>query len=265
MSSIDILLEAKPDWVDVITRKPTMLEVKVRSQKDSGAPGELYFITVKTVGADCIKAFETPAHRRLPKCCIERHINDDASFCLYLNSTRPVSDVHGANGWWAILGKYLSNQDFASKHGLWPRDQGLSHGTAADTQIRMEEIADPLGWKSEVLDSVFRGRGFLFEKPLRQYKDKKMGFVNLRSPCPRGCKKLHFSHKNLSCKGGECEVSCNKSHKAILRASCPNREVIEKLNRLEILRKSQEDQLVSILRKKGTNCCGSMRNCPLAT
>lgn len=265
MSSIDFLFEAKPDWVDVQARKRKRLEVKAHSQKDSGAQGELYFISIKTVGADCIKAFETPAYRRLPECCIERHINDDASFCLYLNSTRPVSGALEAKNWWEMLGKYLSNQDFASKYGLWPRDQGLSHGEAADTQILMEEIADPLGWKSEVLDSIFRGRGFLYEKPLRQYKDKKKGFVNLRSPCPRGCKELHFSHKKLSCRGSECEESCNKPHKPILRASCPNRYEIEQLNRLEIRRKAQEEQLVDNLCKKGIKCCGSMRNCPLET
>ncbi|AML53820.1 E2 domain-containing protein [Falsihalocynthiibacter arcticus] len=265
MSSIDILFEAKPDWVDVLARKRRVLEVKAHSQKDSGAPGELYFISIETVGADSIKAFETSAHRRLPKCCIERHINDDTSFCLYLNSTRPVFSEQDAWSWWAMLGRYLSNQDFASKHGLWPRDQGLSHGSAANTQIRMEEIAEPLGWKSEVLDSIFRSRGFLYERPLRQHKDKEKGFVNLRNPCPRGCKKLHFPHRNQECKGATCEEICNKSHKAILRASCPNREVIEQLNRLEILRKSQEEQLVKTLLKKGTRCCGSMRNCPLAS
>lgn len=265
MSSLDYLVDAKPDWVEILSRKKRLLKTKMRSQKDSGAPGEVYFVSIENIDADCVKAYETPANRRLPECCVERHINRGSSFCLYLNSTRPIASIPNATAWWVALGKYLSHQDFASKHGRWPRDQGLSHGDAADIQIEMEELAEPLGWKTEVLDSIFRGRGFLAEAPLRQYKDKKKGFVNLRSPCPRGCRKLHFPYQKLSCAKNHCVSDCRKLHKPILRASCPNRRVIEELNWLEIKRKTEEEKLISDLREKGVQCCGTMKDCPLAT
>lgn len=204
-----------------------------------------------------------PAERKLPECCVERHINPDASFCLHLNSANPIENPKTARDCWASLGRYLSNQDYASRFRRWPIHQGLSHGDAAITQIEMEKLADTVGWKNEILSSMFRGKGFLYNSPLRLSKDKRR-LVNLRSPCPRGCLTLHSQHRKKSCERIGCEDDCQKAHDPILRASCPNRDVIEQLNRLELKRRAQEKELLDDLRKSNIQCCGTMKNCPLS-
>lgn len=263
MSSLNELLQQTPDWIEVKSSSSKRAVLLATSVRDSGAPGAVYSLTVEQLVADRIQVFETPAKRKLPECCVERHINPDASFCLHLNSANPIGSSKTARDWWASLGRYLSNQDYASRFRRWPLHQGLSHGEAAITQIEMEKLADTVGWKNEILSSMFRGKGFLHDSPLRLSKDKKR-FVNLRSPCPRGCRRLHFPYRKSSCERSACEPDCQKIHRPILRASCSNRGVIERLNRLELKRRAQEKELLDYLKKSKIRCCGTMKNCPLA-
>jgi len=263
MSSLDELLQQIPEWVEVEHSTPKKAVLKANCVRDSGAPGNVYSLIVEQSASNRIKVCEAAAYRKMPECCVERHINPDASFCLHFDSSKPISSPKLARDWWTSLARYLSNQEYAAKYGRWPIHQGLSHGDAAITQVEMERLANTVGWTDEVLSSIFRREGFLHDAPLRLSKDKSR-FVNLRSPCPRGCKSLHFPYRKKSCEHHECAIDCQRNHRAILRASCPNREVIERLNLLEIKRRSQEKELLDDLRRSKTLCCGTMKDCPLA-
>jgi len=263
MNSLDELLQQVPEWVEVESRKSKKAVIRATCVRDSGALGDVYSLAVEQLASDRIKIYETKAEQKLPKCCVERHINSDSSFCLHLDSSKPVGSPKAARDWWNSLARYLSNQEYAARFGRWPINQGLSHGDAATTQVEMERLADTVGWRDEVLSSIFRGTGFLHDAPLRLSKDKSR-FVNLRTPCPRGCKRLHFPYRKRSCERHECKTDCQRDHRPILRASCPNRDVIERLNRLEIKRRSQERELLNDLKQSKTPCCGTMKDCPLA-
>ncbi len=92
---------------------------------------------------------EQPEHRQLPEFCLERHINADSTFCLYLDFVAKLGDEDAARSWWSSLGTFLNNQIYAEKHRVWPLESGLSHGDAAHEQLAMENLAESVGWKDE--------------------------------------------------------------------------------------------------------------------
>ena len=121
----------------------------------SGALGRTYELVIRTTPRDTVEVWEGRPNAQLPKCCVERHINADATFCLHFGSTKPILDFDNAIDWWTSLGDFLKHQDYSSKRRKWPIHAQLSHGDAAQAQLRMEKLAEPLGWKEEILDSIF--------------------------------------------------------------------------------------------------------------
>ncbi|MYI70451.1 MAG: hypothetical protein F4103_17490 [Boseongicola sp. SB0673_bin_14] len=262
MSSLDQLNDTCPAWANIFEVQRRKLRVLAVAQQPSGLTGRSYFLFINLRRDNLVAVFEEP-DGHLPLCCVERHINPDASFCLHYNSTEPVQSAAMAREWWRSLGFYLNNQDYASRRRKWPMLAQLSHGDAAITQIQMEELAEPLGWKEEeVLAAIFRKRGWLGGRLPRLSKDKS-SLVNLRSPCPRGCTRKHHPFRKSSCERLNCAEGCRRLHKPTLRADCPNRSVVESLVLLEHQRRAQEHEFFKSLKNSQVICCGTMDNCSL--
>ncbi len=117
MNSLDELLQQVPEWVEVESRKSKKAVIRATCVRDSGALGDVYSLAVEQLTSDRIKIYETKAEQKLPKCCVERHINSDSSFCLHLDSSKPVGSPKAARDWWNSLARYLSNQEYAARFG----------------------------------------------------------------------------------------------------------------------------------------------------
>lgn len=126
----------------------------------------------------------------------------------------------------------------------------------------MEALADPLGWKDDILRALFRHKGWMSQR-LPRISKTRARIVNSRSPCPRGCTWKHGLLRKKSCNLKACYTDCGKQHRAVLRAECPNRTVIEALILHEYQRRKIEAQIVEKLIQDGLNCCETMKICPL--
>jgi len=263
MSSIDQLYATHPKWVTVLKKRRKQFHIKASAQRPSGAQGTEYSLVIESQKDDRVAVSENAKQPRLPKCCVERHINPNATFCLHLNSTKPIQNEQEGRFWWSSLGIYLNHQDYATERRVWPMRAQLSHGeTAAFLQLEMEAIADAFGWKEEVLSSIFRHKGWLNGTLRRTTKDK-LGLVNVRAPCPRQCTRKHYPYRKKSCDRTQCIDGCRKEHKLIVRADCPHRSEVEKLVLLEHRRRKQEEAFIRDIVENGVTCCGTMDHCPL--
>lgn len=258
MSSLDLLLKHAPSWVAVEQNQ----EGKVLISADAapqGEPSRIFRLRL-TLSEDAgVSVAEQPEARQLPCFCPERHINPDASFCLFFRSESPLESKEQTTYWWSALLHYLSNQVYAERFHIWPLEAGLCHGSAASLQIEMEAIASPLGWRDEILKGLFRRQGWLSDRLPRIAKDRSR-VVNGRSPCPRGCRKLR---RRQGVCGVESSEALNGGERFILRTDCPNKTVLERIVLLEYTRRRMERELLTSLRLAGATCCQSMRHCPL--
>lgn len=264
MKSIDYLCNTIPDWAEVTQRRAQSLHINVVTIRPSGAHGQKYALKINQTPTGKIDVSEASAGTILPKCCVERHINPDSTFCLHLDSNRRIDDDGMAINWWHSLATYLDHQAFSSKWRRWPLDAQLSHGhAAANTQLKMEAVASELGWKTEVLRGIFRKAGWLGGVLPRKSKGG-TALANARHPCPRGCLELHYPLRKAACSQGECLEGCEKTHRPISRRRCPHREAIEKIVLLEHKRRSQEDAVMKTISQAKIRCCGTIDNCSLS-
>ncbi|WP_025897839.1 E2 domain-containing protein [Kordiimonas gwangyangensis] len=263
MTSISFLQNAAPPWVSALERGEKGLSFRAAPPKPSGASTRQYSLVISETSGGKVAVREGEGERLLPKCCPERHINPGGSFCIFLSSTAAILGPEPAVDWWKSLGDFLVNQDYANKHRRWPITAQLSHGSAAELQLKMEAIADRLGWRDEILSGIFRHQGWLGGK-LPKLRKKTSKLVNGRAPCPRECHQLHSPFKKHSCGIQKCAGNCYKSHRHKLRRACPHRSDIEQLIILESERRRLDTEFTKSLRKDNYSCCGTMAYCPLA-
>lgn len=194
----------------------------------------------------------------LPPFCPERHINNDGTFCM---SWREVDDLTivdrpSAEHWFQTLIRFLQLQVRAARKRCWPNNLQWAHGSAAKFQARAQTAAVDLGQDfvedlaADALTVVvrkIRGRDVL-----RLYRKgiwicsasvTALRLTNLRSRCV--CQRGH-------------------SRRPTTIRSCGNHASAA----LSLLKALYEQELAerSFWRSfKGSQCCGSMDNCPLAT
>ncbi|MFG6537519.1 E2 domain-containing protein [Sulfitobacter sp. CS16] len=264
MNTLHRLLQNVPEWASIKDRKTRQVTVLASPPGTKTMSADGFWLRLKLSGHGGVAVREVEDKRQLPAFCLERHINPDSTFCVYFRSEYSLENDEAAKTWWSYLSVYLRNQVYAHKRGVWPLGSGLSHGDAAHTQITMEALAEPLGWKDDLWLAMFRGQGWLAESLPRISRDCRR-VLNARTPCPRGCRWKHKLLRKKSCILDECNSNCNRLHKPILRAECPNRDVIEKLVLRENERQRIESEIINSLKKDGKKCCGSMKRCPLAT
>ena len=262
MTSVDQLYNVLPKWAGVTHRTAERLQISATAQRPSGAVGRTYQLTIETPAENRVLVLEDQEHSILPRCCIERHINEDSTFCLQLGSTGPIENSSSALAWWASLSDFLNHQDYAERWHQWPIQAQLSHGQAAEIQMRMEGLATSLDWRDELLSSIFRGDGWLANDLPRLAADGRK-LINARTPCPRGCRSLHHPFTKEACTRDKCVDGCRKQHPPILRVDCPQRATVEDLVCLEHSRRKIEREYVEYLLRKDITCCRTMRGCPL--
>lgn len=262
MSSLSLILKNAPAWASVASSRPGVTLVSVSPPLEGGKPPRTFCIELHISSSGGLKALERHAQRQWPNFCLERHINPDSSFCVFYGSENRIEDDEQATLWWSYFASYINNQVYADRHKVWPQGAGLSHGDAAVEQVAMEALADPLGWKEELWQGMFRRSGWLAKELPRLSKDKSR-IVNSRSPCPRGCTRKHKSQRKHSCESQDCISGCKKTHKPILRAECTHRKAVEKIVLHEHRRQAIEKGMVQKLYQEGYRCCGSMKYCPL--
>lgn len=262
MSVFTRLETTKPTWVSSFVRIDQYIDIECRAVRRSGTQTRAYKLRITLSSSGGPKIAEQAGTRLLPNCCVERHINGDSSFCVSFGSTSPLDTDQATEDWWNQLAVFLINQDYAHQHRQWPLRGGLSHGDAAQIQIKMEGIAKPLGWEAEVLRAIFRHEGWLSER-LPVLLKNKSALVNSRAPCPRGCTWKHKLLRKNSCTLKKCSADCRKLHPPISRADCPNRREIEAIVLLEYERRKEEQDLVQELAKQGISCCETMEHCGL--
>lgn len=262
MNSVDLLLHNAPTWVEVESRQDGLVVITATQHMPGTSASRLFHLKVWASAERGVAVAEQNNRRQLPEFCLERHINPDSTFCLFLGSELPLADEVAAQDWWSNLASYLTHQVYAEGKRVWPLSGGLSHGDAAHQQLKMEELADPLGWKDDILLALFRGKGWLAGRLPRISKSGSR-VLNVRSSCPRGCTQKHKLLRKASCDQKSCYSDCRKQHKPVLRRDCPNRIVVEKLILLENRRRQIERDIIDRLKKDGKKCCGTMKNCPL--
>ncbi|MCF7699923.1 E2 domain-associated cysteine-rich protein [Loktanella sp. M215] len=262
MNALGELLQNVPSWVSVQDRQKESAIVLAAPPGVGSAASSGFWLRLEESQHGGIAVSEVQDKRQLPAFCLERHINPDSTFCVFFRSEHPMQAPEGFKAWWSHLGVYLNNQKYASKRGIWPLGSGLSHGEAAHVQVAMEELADPLGWKDDLWQAMFRGKGWLAQR-LPRISKRRDRVLNARSPCPRGCTWKHKLLRKGSCHTSVCDQGCGRLHKPILRADCPNRAVIENLVLLENERQRIEARIIDDLRSEGKKCCGTMKRCPL--
>lgn len=260
--SLTHLLATAPAWVEASISAPGRAAVRARPPLPSGRRGGIYDLAVVMDPSGKIAVREGTPGTALPTCCPERHINSDGSFCVHLHSTAPISGAEDARLWWRSLHAFFLDQGYAAKHRFWPLHSQLSHGEAGDIQLRMEEIAAPLGWLDELHLGMFRGEGWLGDElPRTQRRNGKTPLPNARSPCPRKCGKLREPHHR--CRPSSGEGIPVGTERPWLLADCPRRRELEALIELEYVRRELEASMVADIRKDGLACCGTMERCQL--
>lgn len=217
---------------------------------------DVFHLCVRDSGTGPL-VYELPPNR-LPRACVERHINTGGSFCLRWTATgtRAIVDEAEAHSFWAELDRFLHHQLAASKTGRWPDAQNArAHGNAAFYQDEAERLAGQLGggfphdlkrgkltvridrrWREEHWELLRDS-----EKIARMRKDAKTLSV-LRVPCP-------------------CDAS---KAAAIEVGACSNHaEVLAQLTASIYRWRTQHATFVRQALAEGQQCCGTMEHCEL--
>ena len=247
-TSLDHLLTRQPNWVSI--QKQKLDKVRIIAQPPIGNSGlklRPYSLELSLQDANIIvrEYVECDVKRLLPTACPCRHINGQEtnfSFCLGKDWGTKVIDSRTADFWWDHLNKFLAFQEVAEKTKIWPpfTDENgvvyndLSHGSAADFQIKAETLASKLGMRQFYDDTLLR-RHDIFKKLPILPKNKQKGktiFINGRFPCSLGCVK----------KG-----------KPILRRNCPKIDIWKQFVEAEAKRQYRQQKFIENYEENGCN------------
>ena len=263
-SGLVSFLERLPDWLVIVDKTDLPTSVIVRTDDIGGAIGQVDLLLKTAPQEPYVEELDSKT-KQLPDFCFERHIMPDRSFCLgHIEGDQKLDNV---DAFWCKLRAFLKNQDYATRHRVWPIEQGMSH---SETSMRAQKlIEDMIRSDEELLQdwllSAFRGRGWISAVAHRG-RDKPELTLTKRQACPRGCSKLNPSHagcklgpsKNLSLTG--------KKDCPVLIGECKDAELISNILTLEHIRFSSDRLLhEAILQspQESIVCCGSMKTCPI--
>lgn len=208
---------------------------------------------------------------KLPKCCIQRHINFDGSFCIgwkpdsknFIN----VIDLNSAEEWWLHLMAYLRDQYFSGQRREWVSSREWAHGDAAIDQKKALDHADLLGENTKNL--VEEGRVSVKKRAKKNHKtilnvylDDRIWYIvrsdkndeNFKVVCAK--QNCFFHH------------SSSKKNRPLKKCSKDNSSGGHHLNAVMLARHvhewhRRENEIISMLKNKKMICCGTMDNCPL--
>ena len=232
-----LLIDCAPEWVVIERETRDGGCLCAQAVEGSGKKGRQYRLRLSLGHKGQVEIREHQPDL-LPSFCPERHINEDASFCLGYEAGSQVIDSDSAGQWWEKLRSFLLCQDTAANTGHWPYYAALAHGDAGKFQMIGETVAEQLG----VLDdfkSAMSGTGWIADN-VWQVTDDGKRLLNGRMPClcgrrgRRGRRKLR---KECYDDGDQCLVM------------------------IEVQRRDAEKDFWAS--KRGKPCCGTMLSCPL--
>ena len=235
------------------------LELEVRVRMPSGDDDTFHIVAYEREG-ELVVGEDRQRSQRLPGFCPERHINDNATLCLFWtggDDAVDVTDEASALAWFSALVGNLQRQWVAERRRRWA-GPARRHGEAARHEARAETAAAAFG--GAMLGDLRSGLLVLApanfdalktDTPVRLIRDgqrifsKRVGHedvANLRQRCP-------------------CQTS---AHPTTLR-SCSNHAqaaatLVDALTAAELA----ERQFIADARRRHS-CCGTMENCPLAS
>jgi hypothetical protein len=215
------------------------------------------FVLDVGISGGAISVRETvPAH--LPSFCPDRHINNDGTLCLFWRAVDGIEVVspETARDWLETLVRFLQFQLRAARLRRWPDGRGRAHGAAAFYQHRAEAAAARLGepFATDMVGgrlgtrrtaSSAEGTAIRVMKEGRRLFsvwERSRRVVNLRQPC--------------LCPAG------SDSRPVILR-SCGSHAAAAADLAMELneMAAAEQEFWKSM---KGSPCCGTMADCPLA-
>ena len=184
------------------------------------------------------------AGTEFPKVCPERHIEGDGKFCLGLD--RPeIHTIEAAQEWWEALRQFLLCQRVADDTEVWPPSSSLDHGDAGEWHAKSLELARELGVEEQYKRARTGEKNWINDLGQRLV-DRHGEPINGRSPCPMGC-------------------TWTKRGRRIpkLRSECSRRSQVIELVKAERLRMEKLDEFWVLMGDSGSECCRTMRDCPL--
>ena len=160
MSSIELLVNALNDTPDseIIIRSQELsyLSVLINLKRVDGktVPYQLEIHAVKNN-----KVVVSELTQLLPKCCPERHINSDGTFCLSWQDDIDLSIIDiekAAFGGKHLLASYLNKNEFIKRQ--WPDQNAWAHGSAAKFQRDALSALDQVGanFKTLVFQTLYK-------------------------------------------------------------------------------------------------------------
>jgi hypothetical protein len=188
--------------------------------------------------------------QNLPAFCPNRHLNPDSSFCMSWRAAEPicVTDEASAQGWWALLLKFLRLQEAATQLRRWPNKHAWAHGAAAEAQRRAEICAMALGPAFEHALAAGRLRA---TRPPGQTRFVRLGDGARRLYAVwRQARRVATLRQRCFCGSGRALCSC-ADHAD--RAA----ELVTALEAWEAGERAFWHKL------RGRTCCGTLSECPL--
>lgn len=150
MKSIELLVSALSDShsseIIIQSYENTTFDVLLNLKRADGKVIP-YYLRISSTQENKIIVSETVVHL-LPKCCPDRHINFDGTFCLYWDDDIDlrITSIDKATLWWQILINFLLKQERAKKKREWPnQEDAWAHGRAAVFQKSALSALDKIG------------------------------------------------------------------------------------------------------------------------
>jgi hypothetical protein len=255
-TSLQCLKGAAPDLGVVIDKDgETEFEFHLAVPRASGR-ADVFNLRVQDLGAGAF-VFEVPPYR-LPRACVERHINHDGSFCLgwTATGTRMIIDVAGARMFWVDLDRFLQYQLVASDTGRWPDPQNArAHGSAAVFQDKAEQLAAQLG--PSLLTDLKRGN--LTVCIDRRWRQEHWELLRNSEKIAR----MRKGEGTLSAMRAPCPCDASKAVPIEVGACGNHAELLARLTSSIYHWRTLHATFVRQALADGQQCCGAMENCEL--
>lgn len=241
MSLLSNIVACAPDWISF---DPDGVSADVFLPKASGGTYDVLRLEFK-LSSGKIEIRES--NHIWPRFCPERHINLDGWFCLGLNSVPIPNNDHFARLWWSYLEEFLRLQYAASRGAQWPADRSLAHGSAGETEEKLQALigSSEISYKIDILQQRLGGWLRPKQRKMLVHRNEK-GFANGQMPCIIGCSILG---------------------KKVTREKCPNRELLVNIIFMQGEIEKQEKifwkSARSAARVRSLKCCGFSDKCKL--
>ena len=230
-----------PHWARIGHSFPFGFRVEAAPARASGISTRSYtlLVMIDPVSGN-INVEEAPGHRLLPEACPERHINDNGTFCIGLRAGELIRDQSSAGEWWRKLSVFLTSQETAHETGEWPPMLQISHGDAAEIQLKAEALASRIGRLEDYRNAIAFGIG-----PIARYANEVSAVTG----------RLRNGSAECVC-GRTTRQGRPKKRRQCAKDNDPCLPVIEA--------KRRRAEQAFWKEREGQRCCETMRECPLA-